>query len=144
MERKIWFDCDGTFIDLYGVNGWLEDLINCNPRPYLIAKPLVNLSAFARILNNLQKRGHEINIITWTSKNSTTEYHEVVKQAKLKWLKKHLSSVHWNNIYILKYGTPKSSCGNGILFDDEEKNRIDWNGIAYDEKNLLEKLKGIL
>jgi hypothetical protein len=144
LERKIWFDCDGTFIDLYGVNGWLEDLINYNPRPYLVAKPLVNLSVFARLLNNLQKRGYEVNIITWTSKNSTVEYHEAVKQAKLKWLKKHLSSVHWNNIYILKYGTPKSSCGNGILFDDEEKNRIDWNGIAYDEKNLLEKLKGIL
>ena len=68
----------------------------------------------------------------------------MVKQAKLKWLKKHLNSVHWNNIHILKYGTPKSSCGNGILFDDEEKNRTNWNGIAYDEKNLLEKLKGML
>lgn len=144
MNKRIWFDCDGTFIDLYGVNGWLEDLINYNPRPYLIAKPLVNLSIFARLLNNLQKKGYEVNIITWTAKNSTVEYHEAVKRAKLKWLKKHLSSVHWNNIYILKYGTPKSSCGNGILFDDEEKNRIDWNGIAYDEKNLLEKLKGIL
>lgn len=144
MNRAIYLDCDGTWIDLYGVDGWLDDLINSRPRPYIEAKPLVNLSLLARTLNQLQKQGYTINIITWTSKNSTEEYHNIVAQAKLNWLKKHIKSVHWNNIYILKYGTPKSSCGNGILFDDEEKNRQEWNGIAYDEKNLIKTLRGML
>ena len=144
MNKAIYLDCDGTWIDLYGVEGWLDDLVNNRPRPYIEAKPLVNLSLLARTLNQLQKQGYTINIITWTSKNSTEEYHNIVTQAKLEWLQKHIKSVHWDNIYILKYGTPKSSCGNGILFDDEEKNRQEWNGIAYDEKNLIKVLRGML
>ena len=39
--KWIWFDCDGTWIDLYGVNGWLEMLINKDVTPYAIAKPLL-------------------------------------------------------------------------------------------------------
>ena len=37
--RTIWFDLDGTLVDLYGVEGWLEDLTNHNERPYREAKP---------------------------------------------------------------------------------------------------------
>lgn len=142
--HNIYLDCDGTWIDLYGVENWLDDLINERVRPYVEAKPLVNLSLLARILNKLQANGYTINIITWTSKNSTEQYHNAVAQAKIEWLKKHMKSVHWDNIYILHYGTPKSSCGYGILFDDEEKNRQEWNGIAYDEKNLIQVLHGML
>ena len=53
-ERIINFDMDGTIADLYGVDGWLNDLINGDTRPYDIAKPLVNMSALARRLNALQ------------------------------------------------------------------------------------------
>ena len=34
------FDMDGTIANLYGVNGWLEDLRNYNPRPYIVAEPM--------------------------------------------------------------------------------------------------------
>ena len=54
-ERAIWLDMDGNFVDLYGVENWLEDLTNHNPRPYIMAKPLVCLSVLARTLNKLQK-----------------------------------------------------------------------------------------
>ena len=47
--REINFDMDGTFVDLYGVDGWLEMLVNKNATPYAVAKPLVNLSSFARM-----------------------------------------------------------------------------------------------
>ena len=40
---NIYFDCDGTWIDLYGVTNWLEDIINHNVRPYVEAKPLIHL-----------------------------------------------------------------------------------------------------
>ena len=26
--KQIWFDMDGTIADLYGVNGWLDDIVN--------------------------------------------------------------------------------------------------------------------
>ena len=42
---KINFDMDGTIADLYGVDNWLEMLINGDTTPYSIAQPLVRLSA---------------------------------------------------------------------------------------------------
>jgi len=35
----------------------------------------------------------------------------------------------------------KATLGNGILFDDEEKNRKMWGQGAYDVHNILEILK---
>ena len=40
MEKILNFDMDGTFVDLYGVENWLDDLTNSRTRPYEIAKPL--------------------------------------------------------------------------------------------------------
>ena len=69
--KKIWFDMDGTIADLYGVENWLPMLIDSDPTPYEIARPLVNLSRLARYLNRLQKMGFEIGVISWLSKPST-------------------------------------------------------------------------
>ena len=137
----IWFDMDGTIANLYGVNGWLDDLINSNTRPYDEAKPLLNFSVFARELHKLQRKNIKIGIISWLSKSGTEEYNERVTVSKLKWLKRHLPSVVWDEIHIVSYGTPKSTCGSGILFDDEEANREEWNGIAYDVHNIIEILR---
>ena len=147
LEKKIYFDCDGTFVDLYGVENWLDYLINSNPYPYIVAKPLVNLSYMARLIHKAQKEGYKVGIISWLSKNSTKEYDELVTIAKLEWLKKHLPSVEFNEIHIVKHGISKASLGKGILFDDEQENRNEWNelsGKAYDVKNMLQVLKGIL
>ena len=142
-ERIINFDMDGTIADLYGVDGWLNDLINGDTRPYDIAKPLVNMSALARLLNALQRKGYIINIISWTSKSGTAEYNERVKASKLKWLAKHLKSVKFNNVYIVPYGTPKQTLSKGILFDDEKPNRDNWGEGAYNADNILEVLKAV-
>lgn len=142
-EKIINFDMDGTIADLYGVDDWSNDLINGDTRPYDIAKPLVNMSALARVLNGLQKKGYIINIISWTSKNGTAEYNERVKVAKLKWLAKHLKSVKFNNVYIVPYGTPKREISSGILFDDEKLNRDKWGIGAYDVDNILEVLRAV-
>ena len=141
--REINFDMDGTIADLYGVNGWLDDIIERNDRPYRNASVLINFSSFARLLNRLQREGWKINIISWLAKNSTSEYDEMVTLAKRGWLTKHLPSVKWDKISIVAYGTPKSTCGNGILFDDERHNREEWKGIAYDVDNIIEILKGL-
>ena len=145
MTKKIInLDMDGTWVDLYGVENWLDDLINSRVRPYLEARPLVNLSLLARVLNELQRNGWEINVISWTSKGGTPEYDEAVRIAKMTWFKRHIPSVKWNNVYIVKHGTPKESLSSGYLFDDEEKNRIAWGEGAMSEKNLIENLKGLM
>jgi len=137
-------DMDGTWVNFYGVSGWLADLENENTRPYEEAKPLVNLSLLARTLNKLQREGYEINIISWTSKNSTKRFHEAVVNAKKAWLAKHIPSVRWNNIFIVPYGTPKQSLASGFLFDDEERNRTAWGEGARDEKDLISVLRSLL
>ena len=143
----LYFDMDGTIANLYGVDGWLDDLINYNPRPYREATPLINLRLFARYLNQLQALGINIGIVSWLSKNSTDEYDEMVTRAKEKWLRQHLKSVHWDEIHIVSYGTPKQTVVNdlGFLFDDEEQNRKNWGEqYTYDEKEILETLKSWL
>ena len=52
----VYLDCDGTWVDLYGVENWLDDLKNKSARPYEVAKPLVNLSklTLASLKNTLK------------------------------------------------------------------------------------------
>lgn len=147
MTKAIYFDMDGTIADLYAVNDWLPMLRASNPKPYAQAKPLVNMQVLARLLNRLQANGYHIGIISWLSKESTTEYDNAVTEAKLKWLNTHLKSVKWNEVNIVAYGTPKQNTvryNNGILFDDELNNRVNWVGTAYDVNNIIEVLKGLL
>lgn len=141
MKTTLFFDMDGTFVDLYGVEGWLDDLIAERTRPYDEAKPLVNFSRFARLLNKAQKNGYRIAIISWLSKNGTEEYNERVTKAKMDYLAKHLPSVKFDEINIVKYGTPKQmfcTNENDILFDDEKPNRENWTGKAYEPCKIFE------
>lgn len=141
--RTINLDMDGTFVDLYGVENWLEDILNRDTRPYEVARPLVNLSALARVLNNKQKKGYQINVVSWTAKNAPEEYNIRVANAKREWLARHLPSVHFDNIYIVAYGTSKHEVAQGWLLDDEEPNRKAWGANAKDVKNLVEEIKKI-
>lgn len=143
MTRQINFDMDGTIADLYGNENWLDDLINERTKPYRNAKPLVDMRALSKELNRLQKVGYRITVISWLSKGGSAEYNEKVAHTKIEWLKRHLGSVHFDEINIVEYGTPKSTLGNGILFDDEEQNRKEWKGTAHDVHEIIEKLKAL-
>ena len=146
MNTTIYFDMDGTIANLYGVENWLDYLRNNDETPYTIAEPLVRLASLARILNNLQRKGYKIGIISWLAKNSSTDYDEKVTKAKRAWLNKHLHSVRFDEINIVTYGTPKqmfAKTNNDILFDDEAKNRNDWTGRAFDVTNIIETLRGL-
>ncbi len=142
----IFFDMDGTIANLYGVENWLDYLIAKDETPYREAKPLIRMATLARLLNSIQKNGHKIGIVSWLAKNSTEEYDIKVTNAKLEWLNTHLKSVQFDEIHIVKYGTPKSTFSNNtndILFDDEEPNRKEWKGKAFDVDIIIEILKGI-
>ena len=142
MTKQIWFDMDGTIANLYGVEGWLNYLINEDVYPYENATTIGNFSLFARFLNTLQRKGWKIGVISWTSKNGSDLYNGEVALAKLVWLHKHLPSVHWDEIKIVRYGTNKwEVCGGGILFDDEEGNRAAWQGKSYEPKDIFNILK---
>lgn len=143
MKKEIWFDMDGTIVNLYGVKGWLDYIIKEETTPYEKAETLINMQVLARLLNKLQKKGYLIGIVSWTAKNGTEDYNRRVTEAKQNWLKKHLKSVTFNKIDIINYGTPKQNNRSGILFDDEINNRINWNDTAYDEKNIIETLKAL-
>ena len=141
----IWLDLDGTIADLYGVPDWLPKLRAYDPSPYKVAIPLVNMAALARILNNRRKAGYRVCIISALSKDSTPTYDAAVKEAKIAWLKKHLASVHFDEIRFVPYTYCKNDAntGNDILCDDEQRHLEAWTGIAIDARNLMKGLKAI-
>lgn len=143
--KWIYFDIDGTLNRIYEVEGWLDMLRAFDPSPYKLAKPLVNMNQLARKLNQLQRAGYKLGIISWLSKTSTSEYDEAVTAAKLRWLKRHLASVHFDEINIVSYGVNKwEVCGAGILFDDEDKNRNTWQGEAYHPDMMMDILNKLM
>lgn len=144
MTKAIYFDMDGTIANLYGVDGWLDCIINEYTKPYREAKALVNMRQLGKELNRLKQNGYTIGIISWLAKGATDEYNKRVTQAKRNWLARHLGAVQFDEIHIVEYGTPKQTLGNGILFDDEEPNRMNWIGKAYDVNDIIETLKAIV
>ena len=147
FTKSITFDMDGTLADFYGVENWVDYLNNGDTTPYKNAKPLFNFQVLARLLNRLQKQGYSINIVSWGSKGGTSDYLKEVEKVKKAWLDKHLHSVTFDNIIIAEYGVSKREImknSRGILFDDNEEVRADWNGISFSEKDILEILKALV
>ena len=145
--RTIWFDMDGTIANLYGVENWLEKLQAHDATPYAEATVLLNMSQLARLLNQLKVMGYKLGIISWLSKCPTPEYDEAVTEAKKAWLGQHLASVSWDEIRIVKHGMPKEwfmNTDRDILFDDEEINRENWKGDAYEPEMIIKVLKALL
>ena len=145
--RTIWWDMDGTIANLYAVENWLLKLRAEDPTPYVEAEVMWNMSQLARLMNNVQKLGYKLGIISWTSKGGSASYNKAVAEAKTSWLNKHLASVNFDHVTIVSYGTPKSlvmETEDDILFDDEEQNRDNWLGQAYEPEMIIKVLKALL
>ena len=99
----------------------------------------------ARYIHKAQKMGYAVGVISWLSKCGSPSYDEAVTAAKREWLAKHLPSVEWDEIHIVKYGTPKSTCRtySGILFDDEQRNLDEWGEGAVIACDMLEVLRNL-
>lgn len=149
MERTLVFDMDGTIANLYGVEGWLEDLRSFNPRPYIVAQPMYDMEVLATVLNVFRAKGWTVAITSWLSKDSTKEYDEMVRKAKKEWLERY--NFPFDEIHLVKYGTTKANCtrkngGFQILIDDNEKVRKGWTlgDTINANENIIEKLVDLL
>ncbi len=145
--RTIWWDMDGTIANLYAVDNWLPKLRAEDPTPYVEAGVLWNMSQLARLMNQVQRMGYKLGIVSWTAKDGTASYNKAVAEAKESWLKLHLASVNFDHVTIVSYGTPKSlvmDTEDDILFDDEEPNRDAWLGEAYEPDMMIKVLKALL
>lgn len=149
MNKTLVFDMDGTIADLYGVDGWLDMLRSEDETPYVIAKAIYNMEVLNTLLDFFRERGWRIAVTTWLSKNSTKEYDEKVRKAKIEWLDK--MGFEYDEIHLVKYGTTKANCtrkngGYQVLIDDNEKIRNGWTlgDTINPTKNLLEQLFDLL
>lgn len=135
---------DGTFVDLYNVNNWLDYIIAEDETPYKVAKPIGDMETLSNLLNTLQGQGWKIGVVTWLAKNSREYYSNKVAQAKREWLSSELENVNFDHIDIIEYGQAKQNNRNGILFDDEERNIVTWNGKAYHPQKMIEVLRELV
>lgn len=148
MTKMLVFDMDGTIANLYGVDGWLDDLHAERTRPYDEAKPLYNMVELAELLNRLHTLGWLICVTTWLAKDATKEYNKAVAKAKKNWLAKY--NFPYDEIHCIKYGRTKADCTRNkadfqILFDDNKKVRDGWTlgttvNAEFDITNFLKAL----
>ena len=130
MNKVIVFDMDGTIADFYGVEGWLDDLNASNPRPYEVAKPLVDMVVLNELLKLLKAQGWTICITSWLANGSSRDFDKLVRIAKRNWLAKY--DFPYDEIHLVKYGTTKANCtrhhkGYQVLVDDNADVRKGWN-----------------
>lgn len=153
MLKMICFDMDGTIADLYNVKNWLADLRAYRAAPFRDAEPMWDMEELALLLMEFQKRGVEINVITWLSKESTPTYDRQVRNAKIDWLRHY--DFPFDYFHGVSYGVSKTEIARqylrkgetAILIDDNAEVRKAWNvGETIDPTacNIIEVLKSLL
>lgn len=149
MTKMIVFDMDGTLASTYEVNNWLEKLRAFDPSPYMDAAPIYDMLAVNRLVADLKAAGFRIAVTSWLSKDSTPEYDAATRKAKRDWLAKY--GFPYDEIHLVKYGTPKAKCTRGkadfqILVDDNAEVRSAWTlGDTIDAtKDILIELAKLI
>ena len=105
MTTTIFFDMDGTIADLYNTDNWLDLLLNETAGLFRNLKVMHDKRKLQSIINRLQARGYEVEIITWTPKDVSQDYIKVVEQEKKEWIAEHFPMIE--TIHCLGYGVPK-------------------------------------
>lgn len=145
MNKMIVFDLDGTLVDFYGVDNWLDYLQNKDATPYKVASPLYDADTLNVLFDALRGIGYRIAVTSWLAKTSDRIFDQKIRNAKYAWIK--AQGLIFDEIHIVKYGTPKATVTEKancyqILVDDEEPNRNAWTlGDTIDaNKNVIEEL----
>lgn len=145
--KTIYFDMDGTLVDLYGVDNWLKKLRLEDSSPYVYAEPLVNTKELEELFLQLKSIGYKLGIITWGSKYSSEKFVEKVRLSKELWLKNNFPRVEFDEFVTIDYFCNKASAVKdpfGILFDDDTVIRENWPGISYSPEDIFPVLKNLV
>ena len=149
MNKTLVFDMDGTIADLYGVEGWLDDLAEESTRPYDVAEPLYKMDNLNVLITLLKGIGWHIVVTSWVAKNATKEYANAIRNSKIAWLDK--MCFPYDEVHIVKYGATKADStrkrgGIQILVDDNEKVRNGWHlgGTIDANKDIIKALADLM
>ena len=77
--KTAYFDMDGTIADFYGVENWLDYLVNYDTYPYRSARPMFTPSEVETLITSLLEQGYRIGIISWCSKGNDKKFKRMVK-----------------------------------------------------------------
>ena len=128
MKKTIvYLDMDGTIANLYGLENWLERLLNEDKTVFIDCEPLTTEK---HLLSLYPLEKYDIRILSMTPKNASQAYCKSVEQQKNIWLDKYFPQLK-KRIYM-KYGYNKNlkNSKNAILIDDNAKIRENYNGMA--------------
>ena len=151
MAKTIYFDLDGTLFDLYGEENWLEKLLSETKGLFQNLKTIFPKEEIHNVLNLLKENGYQLEVITWTPKNVSEKYIQIVEKEKELSLKEFHQ---FSKIHYLRYGTPKQKAlikrtKEMILVDDNLEVIQNWDtpkqrkSILADE-NLIENLLALV
>ena len=150
MKLTLIFDMDGTIADLYAVENWLGKIRKFDPTPYTEAALMV--AGVADAIAEARQAGAEVKVVSWLSKESTTDYDKAVRKAKRDWLV--AQGIEVDSVRCVPYGTQKAYYRNPetltILFDDNAEVRESFEGFpmcfAIDPTtmDIVETIKGLL
>lgn len=159
MKALVW-DMDGTLVDFYGVEGWLESLRSFSTRPYDEAKPLWPIDELNQLMKQAQRQGYTIIICTALSKYTTPAFAQAIRTSKK--ISLAAMAFPYNNFRSIPYGGNKyypiknvaSKKGDvieeAILFDDDIDNRRQFEkytnckAVNPMEVNIIDYLKKLL
>lgn len=100
---NIFFDMDGTMVDLYGVKKWLSMLRQERTTPFSIAKPLYDVDVLHDVLQNLHNLSHIKLFICTKTPPGSPRYTVAVQNAKLQWLDKYNLLHYFNKVIFCPY-----------------------------------------
>ena len=142
-NATIYLDMDGTIADLYGFNDWLTYLQNEQTDPYTEAGLLVDGEQLRSFLAAGKAAGVLFGVISWGAKNASKDYQKAIRRAKIDWLKKNNLLEHFEELHIIKYGTPKNRVAKnrtGVLIDDELQR---WNIEKLVDANSFRRILNV-
>ena len=120
MTKTIYLDMDGTFVDLYSQENWLDKLHSQDRRVYVDAPSMYNVFMLKRLMKELKKQGWRFEIISWGARHSSAAYLESTRRQKINWLRYYGLKELFDKIHIVPYGVDKTDYmkNRGLLIDD--------------------------
>lgn len=142
MNNKIvYFDMDGTLVDLYGVTNVFKRLDTLDASVYLEAKPI---DKYINMLKEFTTLGYKVVILSCLGMISEEQFDKDTIYNKDIWLNKYIGSEYiYDRIYIPNTKHKEeyiSKYGYGILVDDDIRVLNNWN---YDRIHAINDNKAI-